>query len=110
MVGSIVVVGALTCCALLCSVYDLKAAPMNMQHNLIWELVLYKFKMDHNAMEATKNIYCVKDGDADNHNTVTRWFKGFCLVCKNLNNQASSGGSKTVDSKAMLRVIDNSGK
>ena len=40
---SIVVVGALT---MLCiTVYDLKAAQMNMQHNLIREGMLYEIEM-----------------------------------------------------------------
>ena len=47
------VVSALTCCALLHSVCNLKATQMNMQHCLIWELVLYKFEL-----EVTINIVC----------------------------------------------------
>ena len=57
---------------------------MNMQHSLIWEFMLYKFKLGHNAMKAAKNI-CAKDEGAVDHSTVTRWFKKFCLGCKNLN-------------------------
>ena len=33
---------------------------MNVQSNLIWKLILYKFKMHQNAAEATKNICCTK--------------------------------------------------
>ena len=40
MVGSIVVAGMLTCCALLLFESDLKATQVNMQHSQIWELVL----------------------------------------------------------------------
>ena len=40
VVGSIVVVGALTLCALLQSVSDLKARQMNVKGGLIWELIL----------------------------------------------------------------------
>ena len=47
----------LTYCTLQC---DLKDAQMNMQHNQIWELMLYKFKLGRNTMEATKNICCAK--------------------------------------------------
>ena len=56
MVDSIVVVGALTRCALRHSVWDLKAAQINMQGSLIWEFMLYKFRLGHNVAEATKNI------------------------------------------------------
>ena len=38
------IVGVLTHGALLHSVFDLKAAQMNMQFCPIWELMLYKFK------------------------------------------------------------------
>ena len=41
-------------------VCDLKATLMNEQHSLIWELILFKFKWGHNAMDATKNIGRVK--------------------------------------------------
>ena len=43
VVDSFVVVGALTRCALLHSVYALKAARMNVQHSLIQERTLYQF-------------------------------------------------------------------
>ena len=48
MVGSIMVVGELTHCALLHSVYDLKATHMNVQHN--------EFDLGYVKAEATKNI------------------------------------------------------
>ena len=41
LVGSIIVVGELTGCALFHSECDLKAAQMNVQHSLIQELMLY---------------------------------------------------------------------
>ena len=47
VVDSIVVVGALTCCALFHSVCDLKASQMNMQSSLIRGFMLYKFKHPH---------------------------------------------------------------
>ena len=47
--------------------YDLKVAWMNVQCSLIWELLLYDFKLDHNTIEATKNICCVKDESAVNY-------------------------------------------
>ena len=46
VIGSIVVVGVLTCYALLHSMFDLKAAQMNVKHILIQELILYKFKQE----------------------------------------------------------------
>ena len=52
MVGSIVVVRALTRCALLHSVCDLKAT-----HSLIGEFMLSEFEVGHNVAEATQNIY-----------------------------------------------------
>ena len=39
---------------------DLKTAQMNVQHNLIQELMLYKFKLGYNTEEAIKNIYYKK--------------------------------------------------
>ena len=38
----------------------------------------------------TKNICCAKGNGTVDHNTITRWFKKFCLACKNLDNQAVS--------------------
>ena len=51
---------------------DLKAAQMNVQHGLIWEFMLYKFELGHNAMEATKNICYVKSEGAVDHSLETR--------------------------------------
>ena len=45
--------------------------------------MLYKFKIDYNTAEAMKNIYWGKAESAIDHSTVTRWFKKFCLNCKN---------------------------
>ena len=60
VVGSIVVDGALTCCALLHSMCDLKDTKMNMQHSLLRELTFYEFEMVHKSAEATKNIFSAK--------------------------------------------------
>ena len=49
MFGSIVVVGALTCCALLHSVYDLKATKVNLQGTLIREFILSEFQLSHST-------------------------------------------------------------
>ncbi len=67
MVGSIMVVGVLTCCALLQLVYDLKALQMNMQCSLIQKFLLNKFEMGHNTANATKNNCYAKGLD---------WFYG----------------------------------
>ena len=103
MIDCIVVVGVLRCCALLHSVCDLKLAQMNEHCNLIQELILYK---GHNLSETTKNICCMKSEGTVDNSTVTRWFKKFYLSCKNVNNQARSKRSKTVNSKTVLQVIE----
>ena len=54
MFGCIVVVGVLTYCALLHSVDDLKAALINVQHSLIWGLMLYMFKVDYITQKQQK--------------------------------------------------------
>ena len=54
VVGSIVIIGVQTC--------DLKIIHMNMQCNLIWEFRLFKFKLGHNIVEETKNIFRAKEG------------------------------------------------
>ena len=66
-----------------------------MKHNLT-------FKLDHNAMEAAKNICCVKGERKVDHCTAPRWFKKFSSGCKNLDNQARSYRIKTVDSQAVF--------
>ena len=81
-VNNIMVVGARTQCALLYSICDLKIALINMQHSLIWKLMLYKFKLGYNAIEATKNI------------------------CKNLKNQARLGWPKSMASKAQIQITE----
>ena len=98
--------GALTHYSELYSACDLKASQLNVQHTLIHELMPYKFKLCHNAAEATKNISCAKSECEVDHSTVTRWFKKFSSGCKNLNMQARSCRSKTVDSKATLQAIE----
>ena len=95
--NSIVVVGALTRCALLQSVYYLKATQTNMQHHQIQELMFYKFVMSYKTAKVTKNICCTKSESTVDHNTVTKWLKKFCLGHKNLNNQVRSGRPKIID-------------
>ena len=70
VLSSIVVVGALTCCALPHYTCDLKAAQMNILPNL---------------------IFCVKGEGAVDRNKVTKWYKKFYSCCKNLDNQDQVG-------------------
>ena len=93
MVGSIMVVGVLTCCALFHLMCNLETTQINVLHSLIRELMLYEF-----VLETTKNICCVKVESAVDSSTITRWLKKFCLNCKNIDNQARLGRPKTMDS------------
>ena len=43
---------------------DLKVTQMNVHYTVIRENTYDKFKLDHNAIEATKNIYSTK-GEGD---------------------------------------------
>ena len=106
VIGSIVVVDVLTCCALLHFVCDLKAIDMNRGSNLIQELVLYEFEQDHCMTKASKNVCCVKSEGPVDHCTITRLFKEFSLSCKNIDNHAMSVRPKTVCSEAMLQAIE----
>ena len=76
-----------------------------MEHILIQELMLYKFNLGYSATKATKNISCIKAEGTVDHGTVTKWFKKFHLGCKNLDNQARSDKSKTVNSEAVPRAM-----
>ena len=49
VIGSIVIVGALTRYALLYFVYVFRAAKMNLKYNLILELMPNEFELCHNA-------------------------------------------------------------
>ena len=79
---------------------------MNMQYNLIWELILYEFEMGHDAVESTKNIFCVKSEGAVDHSTVTWGFRKFCSGYKNFNNQTRSSRPKIVDSETVFQAIE----
>ena len=100
VVRSTTVVDALTCCALIHSWCDLKAARINVQ------IMLYEFELDHNVVEETKNICWVKGVCAVDYSTITRWSKKFCSGWKNLNNQTRSGRPKTVDSEVVFQIIE----
>ena len=68
--------------------------------------MLYEFKQGHNTAEAMKNICCAKGKGAINHSTVTRWFKKFCSNYKSFNNQVRTCRLKTINSEAVLHVIE----
>ena len=84
VVVSIMVVGVLTCCALLHSMSDWENCTAEVPHSLIQELLLYDFQLNHNATEAPKKVCCTKSKGAVDHSMVTRCLKKFILVCKNL--------------------------
>ena len=48
---------------------------MNERQNLILKFIFYDFELGHNAVEATKNIFLVKDEGPVDHSTITRWFE-----------------------------------
>ena len=83
-----------------------KTIQMNGQHSLIQELMLYKFKLGCNAVEATKKSCCAKDEGAVDQGIVIRLFMYFHLGRKNLDNQTSSDMAKRVESKTMLQAIE----
>ena len=72
MIDSMMVVGVLTCCTLLHSVYDLKAIQMNVQHSLIQKIILYKFELGHNTADVTKKNCCSNGEGSVDHCTITR--------------------------------------
>ena len=79
---------------------------MNVQGSLIQEIMLYKFELGCNALEATKNLCCVKCESTVDDITVTRWLKKFCLDFKNLSDQLRSSRPKTVDSESVFQAIE----
>ena len=66
------IVGVLTC-ALLHSMCDLNSCRDELKNSLIQKRMLYKFKLDHNTIEATKNICCMIGNSLVDHSTVTKW-------------------------------------
>ena len=73
---------------------------------LSWEIRVYEFKWGHNFVEATKKICCMKGKGEVDHFSLNRWFKKFCLGCKNLDDQARLGMPKAMDSEPILKAID----
>ena len=74
VIDSIVILGALTPCALLHPVCDLKSTLINAQRCLIRALLPYESEMSHKAAEASKRIYYAKGENSDDQSTVTRKF------------------------------------
>ena len=68
-----------TLCIASLHVCELKAAQLNVLHRLIQELMIYKFELGHNAVEANKSICCVKGGGAVDHSRVTRYWLLCCM-------------------------------
>ena len=97
IVGSIVVVGKLTRCVLIHSVYDFKVAQMNAKVVQLGNFCFTSSNLGHNTTGAIRNIAIGKD----DHSTVTRLLYSYQyrLGCKNLNDQTRSERSKTVDSE-----------
>ena len=104
VVVSIVLVGTPTRCESLHTVSDLRATQMNVQRCLIRELIPYEFEQGHNSAKSIINVCCTKNEGAVDHSTVSRLFKKCCSDCKDLDNQARSGRSKSVDSEAVSKV------
>ena len=69
-------------------VCDLKVALRNVQNRPIWEFMIYKFELGHNAVEATNILCWTKSEVAVDHNIVIRCLKKFYSCCTNLNDQA----------------------
>ena len=86
VVGSIMVICALTCCEMLHTMCDLKVTQMKMQRSLIQEVMFYKFKLGHNIAEAAKQLL----HEVDRHR-ITRRFGNFSSFCNNIDDQASKG-------------------
>ena len=66
----------------------------------------FKFKLDHNVVEAIKNICCVKDEGAVDHSTAIRLFKKIYPSYNKLDNQTRLVRPKTMDFKTLLRAIE----
>ena len=67
--------------------------------------MLYDFELGHNAVEATKNICCVKGEGALDCSTEIRWFKKLLSGCKNLDDRARTGRPNIVDSETEFQAI-----
>ena len=63
------------------TVCNLKTVQLNIQRHLIWQLILYMFKLCHKnaTVEATKIICCAKSEGVIEYSAVTRWLKIFLI-------------------------------
>ena len=61
--------------------------------------MLYKFELNHNFAEATTKICRAKGECTIDPSTIIRWFKGFYLGCKNIDNQARLGKPKSMETR-----------
>ena len=86
---------------------DLKAAQMNVQHNLIQKFILHEFELTHYAMEATKNICCVKS-----ERWKDNWLQYSNQIVQKMSlrlqemQQTRSDRLKTIDSEVMFQAIE----
>ena len=62
--------------------------------------MLSEFNPIHNVTKATKNIYSTRSESAIDHSTVTIWSQKFYSNRKNVDDQARSSRSKSVDFEA----------
>ena len=75
VLGNIVVVSALTRCALFHSACDLKAAQISIQCRLIREFML--FELGHNTAVTSKYICCAKEKSA-----INQWTRNFARFAR----------------------------
>ena len=68
--------------------------------------MIYEFKMGYNIAETIKrNFFCTKGESAVDHSKVSRLLKKLHQSgCKNLDDQAMSGWTKSADSEVLLSV------
>ena len=78
---------------------------MNTQRRLIEELEIYKFELGYYAPEETKNICWANSKNTVNCSIVTKWFKKFRSVCKNLDVQEGVDMPKIVGLESLIKAI-----
>ena len=82
VVVNIVVVGSLTPCVLINSVWDLRRIHSTVKRSLIPKTMLYKCKLSHNAREGRQIICCVSNEGVYYHYIVNLSFKVYILGFK----------------------------
>ena len=75
MFGNLVLACELTRCTLPPSMWDLKGKQLNVHYSLLQEPMIYKFKVDHKAVEVSKNIFPFK-GESASCDTIARCITG----------------------------------